>query len=263
MVASPVGGGQRWFVGAGVEQDVAERAGGDQVIEPVTVGVRGPAGESAHRQDADTQAQQRFRESRALGGQQVGLVAVAFSQVCQQVVGGLGGVVETDHRQFVARTVASRPGADVLADLACSILAWNASPTSAALPNKGSSRPLVVARCADQAANSVNNTSNVSGMLCRVRTTVIGVSASATAASSSAVSPAHARTTRCSTTTAAAPSIACGSATAHTCNPNTRTDSACGQNAPGTLSNVIDPAGSNAPNTNACQLSDMLRTAAV
>jgi hypothetical protein len=49
---------------------------------------------------------------------------------------------------------------------------------------------------------------------------------------------------------------------AHPCNPNTRTDSACTQNAPGSLSTVIVPAGSNAANTKLCQLRDMLRTVA-
>ncbi len=44
--------------------------------------------------------------------------------------------------------------------------------------------------------------------------------------------------------------------------PNARTESAWIQNAPGSLSRVIVPAGSNAPKMKLCQLIDMLRTAA-
>ncbi len=49
---------------------------------------------------------------------------------------------------------------------------------------------------------------------------------------------------------------------AHTWKPKTRTDSACTQNAPGSLSIVTVPQGSKAPKKKLRQLWDMLRTAA-
>ena len=58
------------------------------------------------------------------------------------------------------------------------------------------------------------------------------------------------------------PSTAWGSTTDQTWKPNTRTDSACTQNAPGSLSTVTVPQGSKAPKKKLCQLCDMLRTAA-
>ena len=58
------------------------------------------------------------------------------------------------------------------------------------------------------------------------------------------------------------PSITCGSTIAHGWKPKARTDKAWNQNAPGSLSKVIVPAGSKAPKMKLCQLIDMLRTAA-
>ena len=58
------------------------------------------------------------------------------------------------------------------------------------------------------------------------------------------------------------PSTAWGSTMAQTWKPNRRTDSACTQNAPGSLSIVTVPQGSKAPKKKLCQLWDMLRTAA-
>jgi hypothetical protein len=49
---------------------------------------------------------------------------------------------------------------------------------------------------------------------------------------------------------------------AHSWKPNRRTDSACTHNAPGSLSTVTVPAGSNAAKTKLCQLCDMERTPA-
>ncbi len=46
------------------------------------------------------------------------------------------------------------------------------------------------------------------------------------------------------------------------CGPNTRTDSACTQNAPGSLSMLASPAGSNAAKKKPCQLVAIDRTAA-
>jgi len=58
------------------------------------------------------------------------------------------------------------------------------------------------------------------------------------------------------------PSITCGRISAQMWKPKIRRDSACTQSAPGSLSTVTVPAGSNAPKMKSCQLSDMLRAAA-
>ncbi len=56
--------------------------------------------------------------------------------------------------------------------------------------------------------------------------------------------------------------MTCGRTIAQTCRPNARTESAWNQNAPGSLSRVMVPAGSKAPKMKSCQLEDMLRSAA-
>ena len=75
----------------------------------------------------------------------------------------------------------------------------------------------------------------------------IGVSVSSSAASSPGISPAHWRTARYITSTVATPSITCGRASDHGWKPKIRADSACGTNAPASLSMVIVAAGSKAP----------------
>ena len=102
----------------------------------------------------------------------------------------------------------------------------------------------------------------MSGMFPRLSSTVAGDSTSTAAAAIPASAPDRRRTTRYRTSTLAIPSTTWGATSAHACNPNTRTDSACTQKAPGSLSTVIVPAGSNDANTKSCQLIDMLRTAA-
>jgi hypothetical protein len=59
-----------------------------------------------------------------------------------------------------------------------------------------------------------------------------------------------------------APSTTCGKTSAQMWKPKIRRDSACTHSAPGSLSTVTVPAGSNAPKTKSCQLCDMLRAAA-
>ena len=49
---------------------------------------------------------------------------------------------------------------------------------------------------------------------------------------------------------------------AHKWKPKRRNESACSHSAPGSLSTVMVPHGSNAPKMKLCQLSDMLRAAA-
>ena len=56
--------------------------------------------------------------------------------------------------------------------------------------------------------------------------------------------------------------MTCGRTSAQMWKPNTRSDSACIHSAPGSLSTVTVPAGSNAPKMKSCQLADMLRAAA-
>ena len=102
----------------------------------------------------------------------------------------------------------------------------------------------------------------MSGTFPRFSSTVAGLSTSTAAATIPASGPDSRRTTLYSTSTLAIPSSTWGATIAHACSPNTRTDSACTQNAPGSLSTLIVPAGSNDANTKSCQLIDMLRTAA-
>ena len=56
--------------------------------------------------------------------------------------------------------------------------------------------------------------------------------------------------------------MTCGRMIAQVRRPNARTESAWIHNAPGSLSTVMVPAGSNAPKMKLCQLMDMLRSAA-
>ena len=56
--------------------------------------------------------------------------------------------------------------------------------------------------------------------------------------------------------------MTCGRTSAQVCGPNTPTEMACSQNAPGSLSVVTVPAGSNAPKKKLDRLVVMLRTAA-
>ena len=58
------------------------------------------------------------------------------------------------------------------------------------------------------------------------------------------------------------PSTAWGATITQGWKPKARTASACTQNAPGSLSRVMVPAGSKLPKMKLCQLIDMLRTAA-
>ena len=99
-------------------------------------------------------------------------------------------------------------------------------------------------------------------MLPRSRVMVAGLAARTNAAMSAAAGPAKRRTAWNSTSTVSAPSTAWGSMIAHSWKPNSRTERAWTHRAPGSLSTLIVPAGSNAPNKKSCQLCDMERTAA-
>jgi hypothetical protein len=102
----------------------------------------------------------------------------------------------------------------------------------------------------------------VSGRLSRLIAAVIGVSANSAAASSAVCGPAQRRTTRCSTNTAATPSMTCTSAIAHGWKPNTTVPSVWVQNASGGLSTVTTPAGSKPAKKNAEASWDIECTAA-
>lgn len=104
--------------------------------------------------------------------------------------------------------------------------------------------------------------SAVSGMVARLSATVTGVRVSASAAISAANGPAQARTIRCSSHTVSTPSTTCGSAAAQVCGPKSRTETASGQKAPGSLSMLIEPAASSPPKKNARQLPAIERIAA-
>ena len=112
------------------------------------------------------------------------------------------------------------------------------------------------------AASSASKIMSVSGTLPRFSAVVAGDRARTPAAISPAAGPASRRTTRYSTSTASVPSMICGSTTAQLCAPKTPTLIACSQNAPGSLSVVMVPAGSKAPKKKLDRLIDMLRAAA-
>jgi hypothetical protein len=83
-------------------------------------------------------------------------------------------------------------------------------------------------------------------MLPRFSATVAGLTATMAAAISPAAGPASRCTARNSTSTVTMPSTAWGATMAQVCRPNARTARACTQNAPGSLSTVMVPAGSKA-----------------
>ena len=112
------------------------------------------------------------------------------------------------------------------------------------------------------AARTSSKIIRVSEMFPRLRATVAGLTARTIAAIRPAAGPASRRTAWYSTSTVRTPSMACGATIAQVCTPKARTDRAWIQNAPGSLSRVMVPAGSKAPKMKSCQLMDMLRTAA-
>ena len=145
---------------------------------------------------------------------------------------------------------------------ASTILAWKASPTHSPATSRRRGRPRCTAVTAASAASTSSSTSSVSATLPRSSVTVAGAVANTAAATMPATAPAQRRTALKSTRTLRAPSITCGSATAHVWAPKARTDSACTQKAPGSLSSEIVPAGSKAAKKKSCQLDDILRSAA-
>jgi hypothetical protein len=122
-------------------------------------------------------------------------------------------------------------------------------------------RPEITAVTVASAARRSRRTNRVSEMLPRLRATVAGESTSTAAAAMPARAPDSRRTAWYRMRTLAIPSTIWGATMAHAWSPNTRTDRACTQNAPGSLSTVTVPAGSNAAKKKLCQLIDM-RTAA-
>jgi hypothetical protein len=126
-------------------------------------------------------------------------------------------------------------------------LAWNASPTHTAASTSPRSRPETTAPDTASAASTSSRIISESEMLPRFSATAAGLATTTNAAISPAGDPASRDTARYSTTTVSAPSMACGATITHGWKPNARTARACTQNAPGSLSSVTVPAGSNAP----------------
>ena len=91
-------------------------------------------------------------------------------------------------------------------------------------------------------------------MLWRAIATVIGVSANASPATAPANRPNIRRVMSYTSPTAATPISASGTRMLSELKPNTRTDSACTQNASGGLSTVISPVLSSEANRKSCQL---------
>jgi hypothetical protein len=130
---------------------------------------------------------------------------------------------------------------------ACSILAWNPSPTQTPARIRDRSRPSMTARCQLSAASTRHMVRAPSSMLCPNMDAAIGVTANSPAASSPGTGPAQRRTTRYMARTETTPSITCGKASDQGWKPKIRADSACGRNEPASLSMVIVAFGSNAP----------------
>ncbi len=157
------------------------------------------------------------------------------------------------------RVISHRAGRTIHASI---ILAWKATPTQNPVRSADDHRPLTTTETAASAASRTARTINESEMLPRLRATVAGARVRTAAARRPAAAPASRRTTRNSTITDTVPSITWGRTMDQVCSPNTRTERAWTQNAPGSLSRVTVPAGSNAAKKKLCQSIDMLRTAA-
>src|SRR5207249_8099814 len=112
------------------------------------------------------------------------------------------------------------------------------------------------------AATSTKRLSQLSGRLSRLTATVMGVTASTSAAISPAVFPNTRLTPKYNTTTDAIPAIAPGSRIEKLEKPNAFAKPLAIQRATGGLSTVMKPAGSYDAKKKLCQLCVMLRTAA-
>jgi hypothetical protein len=122
--------------------------------------------------------------------------------------------------------------------------------------------PVIKAFVVASAASTRSRIRSESEILPRLRRIVTGLTARTSAAARPAPAPATRRTARYRTSTVNAPSTTWGSAMAHRWKPKRRNESAWTHSAPGSLSTVTVPHGSNAPKRKLCQLCDMLRAAA-
>ncbi|PSK63995.1 hypothetical protein B0E53_04049 [Micromonospora sp. MH33] len=142
-----------------------------------------------------------------------------------------------------------------------SIFAWKPRPTQTPASTSRPVRAPASAATNASAASTRHMVSAASSIGCPNIDATIGVRANIAAASSPAGAPHQRRTRRYSTSTDTTPSTTWGSTSDHGWKPNSRAESACGRKAPASLSTVTVAPGSNAPNRNARQLTDMLRTA--
>ncbi len=139
----------------------------------------------------------------------------------------------------------------------------NASPKQAAAPSRGGSRPSRTARRPRAAPPTIRNTSSVSGLLSRLMATVIGVSASTSAATAAAPWPHTRLTETCRIQIVASAATISGSIICQVPYPRRRHDRPMTIRAKGGLSTVRKFPASSEPKNHAFQLSVPLSTAAL
>ena len=159
------------------------------------------------------------------------------------------------HQKYAA-TIAGMRGT------AASIFAVIAVPASVAARTSHRRRPVWTALIVVMAPAVMRKTNMASVLLEWLTTTLIGISARASAANAPALRPHTVRTPKYSSTTAAVPAIACGSNKLICEYPKIFADNACIHNENGGLSTATKPPGSKLAYRKLCQLIVMLRTAA-
>lgn len=118
-----------------------------------------------------------------------------------------------------------------------------------------------MARIASAAPDTMRNTSSVSGLLSRLMATVIGVSASTSAATVAATWPQIRFTDECRIQIVATPATICGAIICQVPKPRTRQDRPMTMSANGGLSTVRKLPGSSEPKNQAFQLCVPAQTA--
>nr|WP_240757595.1 hypothetical protein [Nakamurella flava] len=134
---------------------------------------------------------------------------------------------------------------------ACSILAWNPTPTKRPASSSGHHRAVRTARCHHRNATANAIVSRPSSIGCANIDTKIGVVAAAAAANRPTARPPHRRPISAQAQTVISPSITWGRATAEVERPNRWMLAACGIAKPLSLSRVTVAPGSKAPKSRA------------
>ncbi|WNY33142.1 hypothetical protein Q9Q99_13190 [Curtobacterium flaccumfaciens] len=142
---------------------------------------------------------------------------------------------------------------------ACTIFAWNPTPTARPAVTSGHHRPVSAACCQHSRATASAAVTMPSSIGCANIDTKIGVDPAAAAATRPVPTPAQRSPTREQAHSVTSPSMTCGNASAAVECPNNRRLSACGTAKPLSLSSVTVAEGSNAPENSAGHDSDIDR----